>query len=59
MPKEKPEDGAAVAPPKMPPAVAGVAEEAAAEVLGVPLPPKLNDMADEMSARSLNVGKGR
>lgn len=49
LPKEKPEDGVAFAPPKRPPPdAAGVEEDAGADVPGVPLAPKLNDMADEL-----------
>lgn len=55
LPKEKPEDGVELAPPKRPPPdAAGVEEEAGAEVPGVTLP-KLNDMAAEMSVQLLNV----
>lgn len=56
LPKEKPEDGVVLAPPnRLPPDAAGVEEEAGAEVPGVPLPPKLNDMAAEWSVKLLGV----
>lgn len=58
LPNAKPEDGVVFAPPKrLPPDAAGVEEEAGAEVLGVPLPPKLNAIADEVPVRLLNVGE--
>lgn len=58
LPKEKPEDGVAFPPPKRPPPdAAGVEEDAGADVPGVPLPPKLNDMAGGSSDSSLNVEK--
>lgn len=59
LPKEKPEDGVAFPPPpkRPPPEAAGVEEDAGADVPGVPLPPKLNDIARGSSEASLNVGK--